>query len=236
MKQSKSNISELIDEVIFDAGFSSYYEYLETIVGFLESERAKHNQSIDEINQKIDAGEITVPDDEYKMPPALEYDYYRLSTISEFENTLFSSFFVTIYFYLESELTRHCRYLEKKSNEKLSVSDVVGNGVKRAVTYLVKVHHIDFSLGNNPEWEKIQDYHALRNCIVHNQGRLDDGFDKGQRERLLKFIQKSKLQVENTWCVLNKEFCLEALDTVKTFLHSVVFAKAKVRQRSKLRV
>ena len=96
-----------------------------------------------------------MPDDLEQTPPELEYDYYRLSSISEFENTLFSSFFVTIYFYLELELTRHCRDLEKTSQEKLSLSDIVGSGAQRAITYLVKVHHIDFSLGNSPEWEKI---------------------------------------------------------------------------------
>jgi hypothetical protein len=112
----------------------------------------------------------------------------------------------------------------------LSLSDIVGNGVQRAVTYLVKVHHIEFSLVNNPEWEKIQNFNILRNRIVHNQGRLDEGFERG-KERLLKFIQKptSRLQLENTRCVLNKDFCLDALDTIKAFLHSVVFAKAKVQ-------
>ena len=226
---SDSDLWESVNRAIFDMGFSSYYDYLETIVNFLQSEKEKHNQSIDEINQKIESGEIEVPDDLEQMPPQLEYDYYRLSSISEFENTLFSSFFVTIYFYLESELTRHCRDLEKHSEVKLSLSDIVGNGVQRAMTYLVKVHRIDFSPGNSPDWEKIQNYNLLRNCIVHNQGRLDDGLEKGQRDRLLKFIQKpnSKLQVENSWCILNKEFCLEAVDTVKSFLYSVTFAEQK---------
>jgi hypothetical protein len=217
-----------IDKAIFDAGFSSYYDYLETVVIFLESERQKHNQSIDEINEKISSGEIAVPVDLEQMPPALEYDYCGLERVSEFESTLFSSFFVTVYFYLESELTRHCYDLEKRNKEKLELSDIVGTGVQRAMTYLIKVHHIELSLGNSPEWEKIQNFSILRNCIVHNQGRLDEGF--GQREKLIKFIQKpsSRLQLEETRCILNKEFCLDALNTVKAFLYSTMFAKAKV--------
>lgn len=223
---SGSEIWEAVNNAVFNAGFNSYYDYLETIVNFLEAEKEKHNQSIEEINQKIASGEIQIEDGLEQLPPELEYDYYRLSSISEFENTLFSSFFVTIYFYLESELTRYCRKLEKDSQEKLSLSDIVGNGVQRAITYLIKVHHINFSLGNSQEWEKIQNYNTLRNCIVHNQGRLDDSFEKSQRDRLLRFIQKpnSKLQIENSLCILNKEFCLESLDTIKKFLHEVTFA------------
>ena len=226
---SDSDLWESLTKVVFETGFSSYYDYLETIVNFLESEKGKHNQSIDEISQKIESGEIEISDDLNQMPPQLQYDYDRLSSIFEFENTLLSSFFVTIYFHLESELTRHCRSLEKKSQEKLSLSDIVGSGVQRAITYLVKVHRIDFSLGNSPEWEKIQNYNILRNCIVHNQGRLDESLEKGHRDKLLKFIQKpnSKLQLEDSWCILNKEFCLEALDTIKEFLYSVTFAEPK---------
>jgi hypothetical protein len=231
MESNESDLEYLYRREIFDAEFISYFDYLETIMGFLESERGKHAQSIQEINQKIAAGQIRAPADEYQLPSEFEYDYFRLASIDAFENTLFSSFFVMIYFYLESELTRHCRDLQKESNEKLSLTDIVGNGVQRAITYLVKVHHIDFSLGSSQEWEKIQTYNALRNCLVHNQGRIDEGFDQTQRERLLHFINKpnSKLQVQNTWCILNKEFCLEALETIKSFLHSVVLAKTKAQ-------
>jgi hypothetical protein len=228
-----TDIYRKVNERIMDRSFSKFSDYLGTIVTFLEYERKKHNQSIDEINKKIDLGEIELPDDIEQMASALGKDYYdRLQSISEFENILFTSFFVTIYFFLESELTRHCRNLEKQNLEVLSLSDITGSGIQRAITYLVKVQHIEFSLGKSPEWEKIQNYNILRNCIVHNQGLLDESFEKSQREKLLKFSQRpnSKLELsDDTWCVLNKDFCLDALDTIKIFLHSVVFAKAKSR-------
>jgi hypothetical protein len=221
------DFDKLIEESMFDSGFILFSDYLETIVAFLEKERQGHNESIDEINKSTDLDELGFPNDPHRIPPQIEYEYYQLDRIADFENTLFSSFFVTIYFYLESELTRHCHDLAKQHQEMLSLSDIVGNGVQRAVTYLIKVQHIEFSLGNSREWEKIQNYNILRNCIVHNQGKLDESFEKGSREKLLKFIEKpnSKLQLSNTWCVLNKDFCLEALSTIKTFLHSVIFAK-----------
>ena len=49
-----SDFWESVNKAIFEAGFSSYYDYLETIVNFLETEKRKHNQSIEEINQKIE--------------------------------------------------------------------------------------------------------------------------------------------------------------------------------------
>ncbi len=235
--KNKSDLS--FNEATFYLVLSSYYDYLETITNFLESEREKQNQSFTEMietREEIE-GEIVEIDnaiflddvEQAQVDVDLEHYSYRLANVVEFENTIFSSFFVTIYFYLESELTRYCRDLEKKHQEKLSLSDIVGNGVQRAITYLVKVQHIDFSLGNSKEWEKIQNYNVLRNCIVHNQGMLDESFDKNQREKLLKFIQRpnSNLQVKYKLCILNKDFCLESLDTIKLFLHSILFATVK---------
>jgi len=226
---SGTDFAELILEAEFHSGFVSFYEYLETMVFFLENESKTQNERISVIYEKIRSGKISSQYDPHQIPPELNDQLFRLQSISEFENILFDSFFVALYFHLESELIRHCRYLEKQYPTGLSLTDIVGNGVQRAIAYLVKVHHLEISLEKNSEWEKIQNDNYLRNCIVHNQGRVDDGFEKSQREKLLKFIQRSnsKLQFSDTWCVLNKDFCLVAIETIEQFLHSVVFAKTK---------
>ena len=228
---SESDLGKLIQKYVFDLDFRPYYDYLDTIVNFLETEGEKRNQDVNEIKQKIESG-LEEPDDGQRPAELDELDYYshRLSDIYEFKNILFSSFFVTIYFYLESEITSHCRNLEKENKENLSFSDIAGNGIlARAKTYLTKVHRIDFSFETSPEWGRIKNYTRLRNCIVHNQGRLDEGFEKGQRDKLSKFIHQpdSKLQLIDSWCILNKEFCLEALDTINAFLYSITFARQK---------
>jgi hypothetical protein len=199
----------------------SFDDYLTAIVDFLENEQKKYKQNIDDVSEKI------VGDSE-EMPDELRYAYYELeSFFPEFENTLFSSFFVAIYFYLESELTRYCRDLEKRNPEMLLLSDIVGTGVQRSMTYLVKVQRIEFSVENSPEWNKILKYGVLRNCIAHNQGRVDEVFNDSRRKELLEFIQRkdSKLMLDGTRCILNKEFCSDALQTIKKFLYSVADAE-----------
>ncbi len=198
---------KLIDEAMFQSGFASFYDYLETIVNFLDNERKSHDKSIDEISRKLSSGEIKPPDDPGQMPSEFEFDYYRLERISEFENILFSSFIVTIYSYLESKLISYCRDLEKQSPQKVLWSDLAGkNVVDKAMTYLIKVQQIELSLGSSTEWEKIQKIRSLRNQIVHEQGGVD-GYS-GETP---------------------KDFCLDALNTISSFLHSVMFAKVKAQ-------
>lgn len=198
---------KLIDEAMFQSGFASFYDYLETIVSFLDNERKSHDKSIDEISKKLSSGEIKPPDDPGQMPSELEFDYYRLERISEFENILFGAFIVTIYSYLESKLISYCRDLEKQSPQRVLWSDLTGkNVVDKAMIYLIKVQQIEFSLGSSTEWEKIQKIRSLRNHIVHDQGSVDDSFGETQ-----------------------KDFCLDALNTINAFLHSVVFAKVKAQ-------
>ena len=198
---------KLINEAMFQSGFAPFYDYLDTIVSFLDDERKSHDKSIDEISKKLSSGEIKPPDDPGQMPSELEFDYYRLERIAEFENILFNSFIVTIYSYLESELISYCRKLEKQSPQKVLWSDLAGkNVVDKAMTYLIKVQQIEFSLGSSAVWEKIQKIRSLRNQIVHEQGSVDDSLGKTQ-----------------------KDFCQDALNSINSFLHSVMFAKVKAQ-------
>jgi hypothetical protein len=212
-----SKFNDIWDEIEnpeLDRG--SFDNYLETLVNFLENERKKYEQNINSVSEEIqDASE--------GMPYELQRAYHELEYVfPEFENTLFSSFFVAIYFYLESELTRYCRILEKENPEMLLLSDLAGAGIVKSMIYLVKVQRIEYSL-NSPEWEKIQKYGVLRNCIVHNQGKVDEVLNDDQRKKLLEFIKRknSKLKLEDTRCILDKDFCLDALNTIEKFLYSV---------------
>lgn len=200
----------------------SFDDYLTAIVDFLENEQKKYKKNVDDVREKkVDVSDEMLLDEFIDELRGAEYQLE--SFFPEFENTLFSSFFVAIYFYLESELTRHCRDLEKRNPKMLLLSDIVGTGVQRSMTYLIKVQRFEFSLEKSSEWSKILKYGILRNCIAHNQGRVDDGFSDGKRKELLEFIQRkdSKLTLDGTRCILNKGFCSDALQTIKKFLYSV---------------
>ena len=204
---------------LFGTGVFSFDDYLTSTVIFLETEKKKYEKRVEELESQNDTEDT---------PIDLQIAYFELQGFSELENTIFSSFFVMIYSYLESELTQYCHDLEKHAPKEQLWSDISGrqNILDRVKEYLTKVQKFDFP-SNSPEWEKIRNFTNLRNCIVHNQGRLNDSFKEEQREKLSQFIQgkNSKIKLQDDKCMIDREFCSDALDTIRKFLLSVAAAK-----------
>jgi len=191
---------------------------LANTVVFLDSEKKKYEERVNELELQRDS------EDE---PIELQIADLELQGFPEFENTIFSSFFVMVYSYFESELMQYCRDLEKQNPKEISWSDISDQNIlEKAKEYLTKVQKIEFP-SNSPEWEKIRNFTNLRNCIVHNQGRVDNSFNEKQRVKLSKFIEgkNSKIKLEDRKCVLDYEFCSDALEIIKKFLFSVAAAK-----------
>jgi hypothetical protein len=175
-------------------------------------------------------GNLAEPSDPGQMPDEMQYDYYWLTSIEEYTNILRKSFFINLYAALESRLMEECHYHEERHQAGenkilLSLSDIAGRGVQKAMTYLVKVQCIVFSLGESKEWEDIQGYRILRNCIVHNDGRLNERANS--RDKLRRFIDRKptlSLSEYDAEITLGKGFCEEAINTVERFLLLVLAA------------
>ena len=212
-----------------------FNSYLETISEFLKNETKKHREEIDDLRQQIKTGKIISDSESDEEPWEHQYEQhidYLINEIQEFENILLKSFFVTIYGFLESQLMQQCRKLEKLNKDvALSISEIRGEGVQKAMIYLIKVQHIGFSLSNSSEWERIQNYNMLRNCIVHNEGRFDDGLKDG-RDKLEKFIKRkdSSLDLDGSYIVFTQEFCKNAWKTVEEFLWLISQAETQAKE------
>ena len=198
---------ELLQRYLFQLEMPSFDAYLETISRFLKDETKKLKEEI--------KSKKRVLDDEPGEPTYEDYLSGLLNDIDEFENIWLNSFFVTIYGFLESQLMKRCREFEQKNkNPKPSLQDWRNENrrlsiTEQAIKYLIEVQKVDFSLKKHSiEWKKIDNYGPLRNCIVHNESRVDEGLNKTQRNKLNEFIRwkDSKLQFYNPYVVLNKNF------------------------------
>lgn len=153
--------------------------------------------------------------------------------LEDFANILFKSFIVSVYSYLESSLLERCRGVEQKHNYRLSVKDLSGQGIQQAMSYLLKVHQLGYSLGTSKEWGQIQNLRILRNCIAHNGGRLDLGTDQIQKVR--NYVSAEPLlNIDNNTdeIVVSREYCEKALLIVTEFLYAIDKALGKTNSDS----
>lgn len=123
-----------------------------------------------------------------------------------------------------AELFQNARKLE------LSFKEIRGEGMERARIYLKKVAQVGFP-DTSPEWSEIKTFSALRNLMVHADGRIP--LDHKDRPLLEKFIQArpDQLRIDrHQRIVLEQAFFPHVLKTLRQF-HTAYMADLKKRYR-----
>lgn len=194
----------------FEHEMSLFSDYLESMTKFLEGESELHQESI---QQFVDSA----PDEIFDWSP-VAYEQYRLEIITEFSSTLYYSYFVTLFSYLENKLVKECKRRQNEKKILLAFSDIAGqNDVEKAKVYFKKVLQTPFP-SSSIEWEAIQKHKMVRNCIVHQRGIIDD---LKQDDKLQAYLKKKNLLNDNK-ITLNQEYCKEVTDTIRKFLFQVL--------------
>lgn len=217
-----------MEQLFFEAEITFFKDYLETLEEFLRTEARHLAQSLETLDLGYeplpeerdgvrDSDDYDVEREQYYEPSPREVDEQlrdRLSDIDRFANLLRSSFFVSLFSFLESRLIKECES-RKGTHILLSLSDIRGHhDLDRLQKYFAKVLQIYFP-GDTTQWQEIQNYRVLRNCIVHNHGTLS-GF--GDAKRLRDYVdRKPDLLISGDEIFLNAAFCSEAVETVKGF-------------------
>jgi hypothetical protein len=203
------------DEAIQLSLFRSYLANLES---FLETEAKRLSEDLEAHRRGVELSEGPLKNAAEEQRYYQEsWHWYQLDLHAGFSNVMRKSFFVTVYGFLETSLLHLCQSQKDKREDILvSPSDITGRGIQKAKTYLQKVLLSDFPFDTSPEWYEIQEYARLRNCIVHNDGRLE-GF--GHEVLLRRYIdRKETLNLSWGQISLAKDFCKEVLGTVEAFL------------------
>jgi hypothetical protein len=142
--------------------------------------------------------------------------------VDEFINLMRSSFFISLYSYLEAQLNKECQLSQQDNTQiKILLNDIHGSGIDRAKTYLVKVLDTSFPFDKDLAWKEIQLFGKLRNCIVHADGKVKDS-------NLEKYIENHPdLHCEMIFgddiVVLDEGFCEKAIAVISAFLHSLLY-------------
>jgi hypothetical protein len=210
-----------------------YRSYLSSLERFLENEakilderyEAEVRKAI-EGKERVNCGDYTLPGQlSEEERGALECFFfeeeYELEDI--FPNMLRRSFFVSIYSLIEAQLNAICHEQERSKGLQSSVEDFTepDMGIGRARKYLVNEARIRFP---DSEWTKLRDYQKLRNCIVHNEGKLESGHEKHERARKYlkeQFIRHNRNHLEwkdlDDEIIFHKGFCEEVLQVSRRF-------------------
>ncbi len=203
----------------FEYEMNLFELYLQDMEEFLSAEGGK-------AWDRVEAERSLHPEEE--VIPEAELDWIdRNEELDAFTDILRRSFFISLYSFLEFKITEECRR-RKREEIPLELSDIAGGGIDRAEIYFKKVLRVYFP-SDTEEWKEIKKYKSLRNCLVHSGGRLDRPRDQ---KELRKYVEsKDTIEIKGNTIRFGNDFCVEACETIKTFLLSALFSNREVQNK-----
>jgi len=187
-------------------------------------------QELSKLNSTIAEEEAEVESQEGKDWLQDTYGDSRWNLSEIFPNILRTSLFTTCYSFFENELNLICELLQEKNECPVHYlgnfdNGKEGKGIRRAQRYLKKIIKINFP-DQSTAWTEILIYQAIRNIIVHNDGKLDNkenGRFKEIFRRLEDYIKKKpSIHIDDFKRIqLSLDFILEMVTTIELFLNQL---------------
>lgn len=200
--------------------FQDYYSVMEN---FIQTEIETRHSKLIQMLQEMKGNKLNETVD-------LEVETYLaendLEISEEFAHVLRSSLFIALLAYTESFLIDRYRVDAQGKDRKIPKDAVIKNTVDTLAGSLkMKI----------PGWkDHVLNFIEIRNCLVHEDGFLDNS-DRHQAirdylspEKISKKSVSKESYEKYEKIILTKEFCEEALNTMKCFLLSVDFVAKKL--------
>jgi len=216
-------------------GFDTLERYLTITEEYLQKAEKDFDTHVDEqvkqlIQEGIPPNEI---DDINESYGEQHWDYAET-----FPGILRNSFFVSAYSLLEHKMALFCSWLKKDNNISKDWSELRGSTLDKFKSYCKLAHlTLDYTDQN---WEEINYYRIVRNCIVHNRGLIKGAkqraelYDYASSKNIIQDLfvglsVRSQLQI-----VLTENFCQDVTKTIWAFLNNVLQAYELQRQQRKV--
>ncbi len=169
--EKKERIAKFFLESHITLGLQEYKEYSQVLEQkFREDREVKRAEFDEECKQYSDSERTEI--EEFYSKDFMEVSDIKLSLYR-------SSTLVSLYTFLESSLHKMCLYAQRKNGFVVEVSELRGEGIVRAKSYL-EIHNVISSDRLNGTWSNLSSFNKVRNCLVHCNGYTDSYKNKNQ--------------------------------------------------------
>ena len=116
---------------------------------------------------------------------------------------------------LESGIDIYCKDFQRLQNLKIGYKDLKGDLLDRFKNYSLKILNSSFNF-NSRLWQDISGLYEIRNCLVHNNGSLENF---GKRKVIEVFIKRNSAFkiTDNNFIEITQQACIFGLDTIDVF-------------------
>ncbi|WP_163581130.1 hypothetical protein [Gracilibacillus saliphilus] len=202
-------------EFHFDIEMSNYSNYIEVMEESIKSRKNTIQTIYKEQAKDLDDPQMRQELFEYKFFD----DYHDL--IETFPFILRKSLFITLYSFMESELSHLAKALENKEASLIKLDDIRHKGIYKYHFYITKVCNINLSVSKKT-FDVFLLYNNLRNYFVHNEG---SGIKNSKLNSLDGIFLDNISQTEDFYIKsIEKEFNESYLNLINAYFRKVIEA------------
>lgn len=137
---------------------------------------------------------------------------------SPFPLILHEGFIISSIIFLEQELGRFTVAIRSTEGLGLSLRDLSGSLIERFRKYVELVGNMPLLISTSL-WEDIRGALEIRNCLVHNSGRLE-GFNRAPL--IDSFAGRHNTpHIEDRWMRVNRDTSIKLLEVIESFVRAM---------------
>ena len=180
--------SKQLDNINIKIRIESLKSLIELIQAGIEKKKDEELQKIEtmrkEVKDELDMHEVRTEKEIFE----LEYINYFEGEFncSQLENTATYSIIPSCYMLFETNLVAFANIAKEHYFINLKHNELVGGKTEKIKKYLSKLAGIDIS--RIQTWSPLKDLEMVRNCIVHNEGKVNNEFK--DHEKIKKIVLK----------------------------------------------
>lgn len=193
-------------------------------------EKSKHNEKIrienlsKNVKNDVDLHELQTEEQIYVLE---NINFFEGNfECSQIENTATYSLIPSCYMLFETNLVAFANIAKQHYSLNLKYNELNGGKTEKIKNYLSKLANINISKINS--WNSLKDLEKIRNCIIHNEGKVNDEFkDKKDLESILKKypndISINKPLYEDTnYLIIKFSLCEKFLSLLDSFFNDII--------------
>ncbi|MFL8134474.1 hypothetical protein Q3258_16865 [Clostridioides difficile] len=198
------NLDNVGEMALYNAHFDFY-----SIRGLIDTT----NKSINDISEMFRMEYVIAEDfgDIYRSSKALDNQCLHNSRVVPLAYT---SILLMMVSSLEEAFNCLCRTYHIKNKYSIEYTDLYGQGLERAITYLDKVVGIK-GIKQERNWSFIVKVRDIRNAVVHNGGRV-------KKDKVNKYIESGfYIREEDNQVMFDYEMIVKIYDEIMEFIDNV---------------
>lgn len=220
--------SKELNNINIFISIQSLESYLEIIKIGIAKSKSQNEERLNNLSSGVkdddDLHELQMEEEIFSLEYVTYYKDYLMS--SQLDNLACYSIIPICYMLFETNFTEFAKIAKNHFSINLKYRDLSGAKIERIKKYLDEFANL--KVANYQSWSKLKDLEIIRNCIIHNDGMVNESFKDHKKIRLLpekykgSFFISTPIHDEHEVIVIKFSLCEAFIKNTHDFFNELI--------------